>query len=144
METGNVLLRIRSVQRTPGDKPEVMELQTEGTVTPKDGYVEISYAESELTDLKGVTTTFRLYGSSRVVLIRDGEKLKNRMNFVLGEKSDSLYDVGFGALLITTTTRRVEVDLKKGRFEVEYTVEVEHTFMGVNTYEVTVLPQVDS
>ena len=141
METGNVLLRIRSVQRTPGDKPEVMELQTEGTVTQKDDYTEVSYAESELTDLEGVTTTFRLYGDSRVVLIRDGEKLKNRMDFQMGKKTDSLYDVGFGALLITTGTRRVEIDRKKGHFEVEYTVEVEHTSMGVNTYEVTVLPK---
>ena len=59
------------------------------------------------------------------------------MVFVLGEKTDSLYDVGFGALLITVCAREIKLNLPGGEFRVEYTVEVEHTTMGTNSYIVS-------
>lgn len=137
MTQRKVLLKIRTVQMVPGDQPEVMELQSEGTLTKYDDRVEISYLESEMTGLDGVTTTFTLYGGSKMSLIRDGEKLKNKMLFQVGKKTDSLYDVGFGALLVTVNTQEIKVNLEKGEFRVEYTVEVEHTFMGTNSYHVS-------
>ena len=134
-ETKRVMLRIRTEQRVPGEDPEIMELQSEGTLAQYDDRTELTYVESAVTGLEGVTTTFVLY-DDRVVLIRDGEKLKNTMVFQVGKKTDSLYDVGFGALLITVTAQRTEMDLVIGKFSVEYTVEVEHTYMGTNTYAV--------
>ena len=130
------MLRIRTEQRVPGEDPEIMELQSEGTLAQYDDRTELTYVESAVTGLEGVTTTFVLY-EDRVVLIRDGEKLKNTMVFQVGKKTDSLYDVGFGALLITVTAQRTEMDLVIGKFSVEYTVEVEHTYMGTNTYAVS-------
>lgn len=135
-ETKRVMLRIRTEQRVPGEDPEIMELQSEGTLAQYDDRTELTYVESAVTGLEGVTTTFVLY-EDRVVLIRDGEKLKNTMVFQVGKKTDSLYDVGFGALLITVTAQRTEMDLVIGKFSVEYTVEVEHTYMGTNTYAVS-------
>ena len=135
-ETKRVMLRIRTEQRVPGEDPEIMELQSEGTLAQYDDRTELTYVESAVTGLEGVTTTFVLY-EDRVVLIRDGEKLKNTMLFQVGKKTDSLYDVGFGALLITVTAQRTEMDLVIGKFSVEYTVEVEHTYMGTNTYAVS-------
>lgn len=130
------MLRIRTEQRVPGEDPEIMELQSEGTLAQYDDRTELTYVESAVTGLEGVTTTFVLY-EDRVVLIRDGDKLKNTMVFQVGKKTDSLYDVGFGALLITVTAQRTEMDLVIGKFSVEYTVEVEHTYMGTNTYAVS-------
>ncbi len=135
-ETKRVMLRIRTEQRVPGEDPEIMELQSEGTLAQYDDRTELTYVESAVTGLEGVTTTFVLY-EDRVVLIRDGDKLKNTMVFQVGKKTDSLYDVGFGALLITVTAQRTEMDLVIGKFSVEYTVEVEHTYMGTNTYAVS-------
>lgn len=137
MTERKVLLKIRTVQMVPGDKPEVMELQSEGMLKKYADRVEISYLESKMTGLEGVTTTFTLYGGSKMALNRQGEKLKNKMLFEVGKKTDSLYDVGFGALLVTVNTQEIKVNLDKGEFHVEYTVEVEHTFMGTNTYHVT-------
>ena len=137
MTQRKVLLKIRTVQLVPGDEPEVMELQSEGTLTQYADRVEISYPESEMTGLEGVTTTFTLYGDRKMSLVRDGEKLKNKMLFEVGKKTDSLYDVGFGALLITVNTQSIHVDMTKGEFRVEYAVEVEHTFMGTNSYHVS-------
>ena len=136
MSAKKVLLSIRTVQSVPGQRPEIMELQTEGTLTQHPDHVELSYVESEMTGLEGVTTTFSVYGENKVILTRHGEKLNNEMQFFLGEKTDSLYDVGFGALLITVCAREIHLDLQKGEFQVSYTVEVEHTPMGTNTYVV--------
>ena len=133
----SILLKIHTVQMVPGEFPEVMELQTEGTLRQLDDRVEISYVETQITGLEGVMTTFAVYGDRKVVLTRDGEKLKNEMVFLAGEKTDSLYDVGFGALLISVAAKEIHLNLEKGEFRVEYTVEVEHTFMGTNTYLVS-------
>lgn len=137
MSERKVLLKIRTVQLVPGEKPDIMELQSEGTLTKFDDRVEISYLETEMTGLEGVTTTFTISGEEEMTLTRDGEKLKSKMLFRVGEKTDSLYDVGFGALLISISTRQIKADLQKGEIFVEYTVEVEHTFMGTNTYDVS-------
>lgn len=137
MTERKVLLKIRTVQMVPGDQPEVMELQSLGTMKKYPDRVEITYEESEMTGLEGVVTTFTLFGGQRMLLSREGEKLKNKMDFRVGQKTDSLYDVGFGALLVSITTQQVKVNLDKGEFFVEYNVEVEHAFMGTNTYHVT-------
>ena len=135
--TETVLLKIHTVQKVPGEMPEVMELQTEGTLCRYDDRVEISYVETRITGLEGVHTIFAVYGEEKVVLIRDGEKMKNEMVFLLGQKTDSLYDVGFGALLISVAAQEIHLDLDRGEFRVEYTVEVEHSYMGTNTYFVS-------
>ena len=137
MTEQNVLLKLHTVQMVPGEKPEVMELQTEGLLREYPDRVEISYVETQLTGLEGVETTFAVYGKEKVVLSRHGEKLNNEMVFILGEKTDSLYDVGFGALMISVSATAIDMDLYRGEFRVEYTVEVEHTFMGTNTYFVS-------
>ena len=49
-----VLLKIHTVQMVPGQLPEVMELQTEGTLREFPDHVELSYVESQLTGLEGV------------------------------------------------------------------------------------------
>ena len=135
--TEPVLLKIHTVQKVPGEPPEVMELQTEGTLQQFPDRVEISYVETRITGLEGVHTTFAIYGKEKVVLLRNGEKMKNEMVFRLGEKTDSLYDVGFGALLISVAAQEIRLDLDRGEFRVEYTVEVENSYMGTNTYFVT-------
>ncbi len=137
MTERSILLSVRTVQLVPGERPDVMELQSAGKLRKYPDRTEISYEETEMTGLDGVTTTFAVYGNEKMMLNRNGEKLKNKMVFRLGEKTDSLYDVGFGALLISVSTQQIKVDLDKGEFFVEYTVEVEHTHMGINSYHVS-------
>ena len=56
----NVVLAIRGRQTYAGQEPEVIELVTEGTMVYRSGGWDISYEESALTGLEGVTTTFRV------------------------------------------------------------------------------------
>ena len=70
----NVVLSIRGTQTYEGQEPDVIELVTEGTMEFRAGGWDISYEESELTGLAGVTTTFRVE-AGRVILERTPPEL---------------------------------------------------------------------
>ena len=55
-----VVLAIRGSHRYEDQEPEIIELVTEGTMEFTNGGWDISYEESALTGLEGVTTTFRV------------------------------------------------------------------------------------
>ena len=97
-----VMLSLRSCQHYEEQEPEILELVTEGTMEFCGGGWEISYAESELTGLAGVTTTFRVE-PDKLTLRRTGP-LKSEMVFQQGVSHDSLYQMPFGALLLTVET----------------------------------------
>ena len=84
----NVMLSIRGTQRYEDQEPEVIELVTEGTMELRDGGWDISYQESELTGLAGVTTTFRVE-PNKVILTRTGG-LNSEMIFEKGVPHESL------------------------------------------------------
>ena len=94
-----VVLSIRGSQEYPGQPPEVLELTTDGTMEFRNGGWNISYQESALTGLEGVTTTFRVE-PDKVILTREGT-LNSQMVFQLGVDHESLYQMPFGALMLT-------------------------------------------
>lgn len=94
-----VVLSICGKQFYPGQDPDVIELVTDGTLEEKDGGWNICYEETELTGLAGVTTTFRLEPGT-VILERTG-RLQSKMIFQLGVPHESLYQMEFGALMLT-------------------------------------------
>ena len=77
-----VVLRIRGRQCYDGQEPDVIELLTEGTMEFCTGAWDISYEETELTGMAGVTTTFRVE-PGKVTLRRTG-KLRSEMVFQEG------------------------------------------------------------
>ena len=137
----DVLITLRGTQTVPGEVPQTVELVTRGTMTGRNGKFAISYVETELTGNKGVVSTFLVFNPTRVVLTREGP-IKSRMVFVEGVKDESLYDLGFGALLLGINTRKVEVDLSEngGRLFIDYTVEIEQSQTTRNSYELLIQP----
>lgn len=136
----DVLITVRGTQINDGT-PETVELMTPGTMTGRNGKFAISYLETELTGTAGVTSTFLILNPDRVVLTRDGP-IKSRMVFVKDVKNESLYDLGFGSLLLGILTRDIQVDLTEngGRLFIDYVVEIEQTVSTHNSYEVLIEP----
>ena len=136
-----VLITLRGTQTVDNDPPQTVELVTRGTMTGRNGKFAISYVETELTGNAGVVSTFLVFNPQRVVLTREGP-IKSRMVFVEGMKDESLYDLGFGALLLGISTRKVEVDLHDngGRLFIDYTVEIEQAQTTRNSYELLIKP----
>lgn len=135
-----VMLSIRSTQNYEGQGPDVIELVTEGTLTRHNDTWEISYEESDLTGLEGVTTTFRL-GQRGATLRRSG-KVQSRMIFQEGVRHESLYQVEFGVLMISVIARKIRYDMSEqgGTVDITYGIEIEQTAVGQVVYHLEVKP----
>ena len=133
-----VMLSICGKQYYPGQDPEVIELVTEGTLEQRDGGWEICYEESDLTGLAGVTTTFRLE-RDQVTLRRDG-RLRSEMVFREGVPHDSLYQMEFGALMLTVCAKQIEaqIDQHGGTVDLVYAIEIERTGAGLVEYHLQI------
>ena len=133
-----VILSIQGRQTYEGQEPELIELVTEGTLEYRDGAWEIIYEESALTGLEGVTTTFRVE-PEKVSLDRHGQ-LSSHMVFQLGVSHESLYQVPFGALLVTVQATRVVFDLVPdgGFLDLVYNIAIENAQAGVIHYHLDI------
>ena len=134
----DVVLHIRGQQSYDGQKPEVIELMTEGTMEFLDGGWDISYEETELTGMAGVTTTFRVE-PGKVTLRRTG-KLRSEMVFQQGVRHESLYQLDFGALLMTVTAKLVYFDIVSdgGVIDLMYDIEIENSAAGQVDYHLDI------
>ena len=133
-----VVLSIRGRQTYAGQEPEVIELTTEGTMEFRDGGWDISYEESELTGLAGVTTTFRVE-PDKVILSRTGN-LRSEMVFQTGVPHDSLYQMAFGTLMITVCAKSVFFDIVPdgGVVDLVYSIEIEKNAAGMVDYHLEI------
>jgi len=133
-----VMLRIRGRQTYGEQEPDVIELTTEGTMTLRNGGWDICYEESDLTDLKGVTTTFRVEPGT-VILSRTGN-LHSQMIFRQGQTHESLYQMEFGALMIAVTAKQVFFDItpEGGCIDLCYDIEIENSAAGVVDYHLDI------
>jgi len=134
----NVVLSIRGRQTYMGQEPDVIELVTEGVLARcADGW-ELRYEESSLTGLEGVTTTFRIE-PKRVTLTRTG-KLNSQMVFEEGTVHESLYQVEFGALMISVCATQVKWDLTEqgGTIDLVYAIEIEQSAAGTIDYHLQI------
>jgi len=133
-----VFLQIQGRQSYGGQKPELIELMTEGTMEFRDGGWEIGYQESELTGLEGVTTVFRVE-PEQVILNRTG-KLRSQMVFKLGVPHESLYQMEFGTLLMSVCATQVYYDItpEGGFIDLVYNIEIEQAEAGVIDYHLDI------
>lgn len=133
-----VMLSICGRQSYMGQEPEVIELVTEGWMEFRKGGWEICYEESELTGLKGVTTTFRVE-SEQVTLVRTGA-LHSNMVFRQGVPHESLYQMEFGALMITVCAKSMFFDLtpEGGVIDLVYSIEIENSEAGMIDYHLDI------
>ena len=133
-----VVLSIQGRQQYPEQEPEVIELVTEGTMEFRSGGWDISYVESALTGLEGVTTTFRVE-PGKVILTRTGA-LKSQMIFEQGVPHDSLYQMPFGALMLTVKATSVFYDIVPdgGVIDISYLINIENTEAGVIDYHLDI------
>ena len=135
-----VLLSIRGVQSYADQEPDVIELVTEGTLEKMGNGWEILYEETKLTGMEGVTTSF-LIEPDKIVLTRTGS-LKSQMIFTLDKPHDSLYQMDFGALMISVCASRIVVSLDEtgGFVDLVYGIDIEQSAAGEVDYHLTIAP----
>lgn len=133
-----VILAIRGRQAYGDQEPEVIELVTEGQMEFRNGGWDITYEESELTGLAGVTTTFRVE-PGKVILTRTGA-LNSQMVFQEGVAHDSLYQMAFGTLMLTVKATFVYYDIVPdgGTIDLVYNINIENSEAGVIDYHLDI------
>lgn len=133
-----VNLSIEGRQTYQDQEPEIIELVTEGTMEFRDGGWDISYEESELTGLAGVTTTFRVE-PDKVTLTRKGA-LNSTMIFQKNVVHESLYQMPFGALMLSVKATYVFFDIVSdgGVIDLSYNISIENAEAGVIDYHLDI------
>lgn len=136
-----VILSVRGEQYFDDCDPDGTELMTEGTMTLLPDGMLLRYQESALTGMEGTTTTFEIRGP-QVRLIRTG-KVNSQMIFEEGRQHTSLYETPFGELSVDIQTSFLRHNLTErgGILEIKYSIAVEHTATGKNTFKVRVRPR---
>ena len=133
-----VVLSIRGRQNYGGQEPEVIELVTEGPMEFRNGGWDVSYQETALTGLEGVTTTFRVE-PGKVTLSRRGA-LSSQMVFQEGVAHESLYRMPFGALMLTVKATSVFYDIVPdgGVIDLVYHINIENSEAGIVDYHLDI------
>ncbi len=133
-----VILSICGRQAYQDQEPDTVELVTEGTLEYRDGGWDIQYEESDLTGLQGVNTLFRVE-QHKVELIRQG-KLHSHMVFRKGVPHESLYQMEFGALMISVCAKQIFVQLDEngGMIDLVYSIEIEQSAAGEVDYHLEI------
>ena len=133
-----VTLSIEGRQTYQDQEPEIIELVTDGTMEFCNGGWDISYEESELTGLAGVTTTFRV-DPGKVTLTRKGP-LNSTMVFQENVVHESLYQMPFGALMLSVKATSVFFDIVPdgGVIDLSYNINIENSEAGVIDYHLDI------
>ena len=137
--TVDVVLSLKGQQTYVGQEPDVIELLTDGKLEKLDGgRWKLSYEESALTGLEGVQTTF-LLEEGCVTLTRTG-KLESQMVFRQGVTHDSLYQMEFGALMISVCAMAINWELSEtgGTVDLKYKIEIEQSAAGFVDYHLDI------
>ena len=134
----DVIISIRGLQEQDGEAGDPITLVTPGRYYRKHDSYYISYEESELTGLAGTRTTLRVKPDF-VKLVRTG-LYPSELQFELGKRHMSLYHTEYGDLSIVVSTNHIRNTLTDdgGDLDVQYTVEVANTPVGVNHLSLTI------
>lgn len=137
----SVMLSILGRQSYLGQEPDEIQLVTEGVLEDQGKAWLLSYEESDLTGMSGVTTTF-IVEQDKVTLRRTG-RLNSQMVFQEGVVHESLYEVEFGALMISVCASRVMADIchDGGMIDLVYAIELEQSAAGTIDYHLDIRPK---
>ena len=133
-----VTLFIRGEQYFDDVDPDTTELVTEGTLELMEEGLRLTYQETSLTGMEGTTTTFEITGPQ--VTLRRAGTVNSQMVFEEGRKHTSLYETPYGELSVDIQTSALRHNLsdRGGLLEIRYSIAVEHTVTGRNSFKIRV------
>lgn len=137
-----VLVSIKSIQRNADGQELKLELVSEGQYSTKNGSQYIVYEESELTEMKGVTTAIKVLPDQTVILLRLG-KLHQRQEFQKGKVTRSNYDTPIGTLEVQMKTYECDVNLTDGIGTINLGYDVNIEGVSSNYTQLTITVQED-
>lgn len=132
-----VLVSIVGTQQYTDGNNDKQEFFTLGNLSRREEIFFISYQESEITGMEGVTTILHVE-PERVILNRIGT-VEVKQEFQLGILYHSTYITPFGELFLSVLTEEVESNLtvQGGRISLKYDLFVDDIFVSHNSLVIT-------
>jgi uncharacterized beta-barrel protein YwiB (DUF1934 family) len=133
-----VLISIVGIQQYTDGNNDKQEFFTLGNLSGREEIFCISYQESEITGMEGVTTTLHVE-PERVILNRIGT-VEVKQEFQLGILYHSTYITPFGELFLSVLVEEVESNLtvQGGRISLKYDLFVDDIFVSHNSLVITI------
>ncbi|MDR5659128.1 DUF1934 domain-containing protein [Serpentinicella sp. ANB-PHB4] len=120
------VIRVTGVQKIMDDENKI-ELTTEAALYKKNNHLYIVYEESEISGMKGTTTTLKVMENNKVSLNRFGAN-RSQFLFAEGETCKTQYDTIYGNLQMEVYTNFLEVDIDfesyTGKIEIRYDLNI--------------------
>lgn len=134
----DVIISVKGTQASDSQDSSAMELVTEGKYCRKDNAYYVTYNESEVTGMKGTTTTLKIMDGV-VTLIRAGS-VNSHFVFQQGQKHISYYDTEYGAFTIGVLANEVDVNMNDngGEIRVGYQIEIDNNNTGENDFYMSI------
>jgi uncharacterized beta-barrel protein YwiB (DUF1934 family) len=135
----NALISIKGTVLSEGAPPDVIELITEGRYCINGGKRYISYKESDMTGLDGVTTTLKVEGDDTVTLIRSGAA-QSRLIIAKGQRQLCHYGTDYGDLMVGISGCHIDSKLGEvgGELSFNYTLDVNSSMVSHNEVFISV------
>ena len=131
----DIMLRItgRQIDRKNQVDSDSVEFMTEGKLYSKNGATYILYEESEMSGMKGVTTSLRIDGDGSIRMKRFGHDimLDTVMEFKKGKRFSSLYETQYGSFEMEILTDRIVNTLDTGKCTGELLIDYEISLKGL-------------
>lgn len=135
----NAMISIKGTVFSEDAPPDIIEIITEGRYYTKDGKRYISYKESEVTGLNGVTTTVKVEGEDIVTLIRSGIA-QSRLIVAKGQRQLCHYGTEYGDLMVGISGCHInsKLDDVGGELSFNYTLDVNANMVSHNEVSISV------
>lgn len=134
----NVIISVKGAQSAENQDTGTIELVTEGKYFKKGNDYYITYKESEVTGMKGTTTTLKV-SDGIVTLMRFGA-VNSQFVFEQGRKHIAYYDTSYGAFTIGVFANEVDININDqgGEIKVDYHLEIDNSRHGENDFHMLI------
>ena len=139
----DITLKITGKQVYQDHEEDQMEFITDGKIYQRKNAVYMVYDESEVSGLKGCTTTLRLIGDTLRMKRIGGGGFQSELYFEKDQRFCSTYDTPYGPMDIEVLTRDVDnrfnLETISGNISISYDVSLEGMAEGKNNIEINVM-----
>jgi uncharacterized beta-barrel protein YwiB (DUF1934 family) len=134
MDDNKVLISVKGTQQYEKNNDDIIELITEGKYYKKGNKYFVTYEETEITGMKGTTTTIKMEGE-KVTLLRFGEN-NSQLIFEQGQKHLCHYETIQGAFTVGVFSNNVNVNIDEqgGQVSVDYNLQIDNSHSSKNDF----------
>jgi uncharacterized beta-barrel protein YwiB (DUF1934 family) len=134
----DIVITIIGTQKDEKGEESRIECTAKGRYYERNSIRYIVYKDSEVSGLEDVTTMLKVY-DRHVVLVRSGS-VDHKQEFLLGEKSYSMYHTPYGTMQMSILTNSLKMALASttGTVAIEYELEINGQWQSANTLSISI------